>query len=700
MKSNVKKKLGYSVNMCLILTLILLSATAGQALISADRTIDKIVLSAGESTNATVVIQNDNVQRSLSLKETIPTGWILTKGIDDSSSFKPSTNEWVWFTVNSNEAKTVKYKITVPSDASPGSYNINGVMSSTTDQSTANVKGNGIIEVVGGTENVPSFTFGINPPTITVNTGVVAKYNLTISNTGSAADTYGITTNKASGSENATVQLSKNSVTIGAGNSSVVELSVSGSSAGTYVVNATAKSSTGDNKTLPTKTIVTSTSTNVGGVTLVANPSSTTVSTGTVAKYNLTVSNTGSNVDTYNIIANKSTGSENATVQLSKNSVTVAAGNSSVVELSVSGSVAGTYVVNAKATSSGDVNKSASAMITTTVTGPVIPVLSVENLTSVPSSTISKTNPAKISANVKKGDLAIELVDFGIVDVNNLLGKGVNTVLMIARNVSGAVGLYKPENWPASYVTLGNAAVTDVVTINVGDESGLSKVRGMFKANKTSNNSVDAVLSFNRTTGNLSDVSEFGTGKLLTINSANSTFQAISMKFSPGSTPTNGNFSLGEVSTKAFTLYSTAGNVAVNNPRIVVNTVSNGKYKLYALAKDANGTASQSIDIDTMPSSSSSSSSSSSGGGGGSGDGTYPTITDKPKVTATANATATLTTTPVTTATVVETKTRPLETVSKEEPIDVNKKGSPGFSMIVVAIGIIAAFFILRRVKK
>ena len=123
MKSNIKKKSGYII--CIIL-IIFMFMPIGQALVSAQRTIEKNVLTAGSGTNVIIVMQNDNIERSLSIRESIPPGWSLTKISDDADQFKANTNEWVWLIVENNTAKTVEYRLTVPSGTTPGMYDING----------------------------------------------------------------------------------------------------------------------------------------------------------------------------------------------------------------------------------------------------------------------------------------------------------------------------------------------------------------------------------------------------------------------------------------------------------------------------------------------------------------------------------------------------------------------------------------------
>jgi hypothetical protein len=79
----------------------------------------------------TVVFQNLlNVTKPFALQEVIPVGWGFTRGTDDADAFKNSTKEWTWFTVGAGANKTVTYNLTVPMDADPGDYVINGTVTS------------------------------------------------------------------------------------------------------------------------------------------------------------------------------------------------------------------------------------------------------------------------------------------------------------------------------------------------------------------------------------------------------------------------------------------------------------------------------------------------------------------------------------------------------------------------------------------
>ena len=144
---------------------------------TAVRDIEKQTLAPGESTNVTVTITN-NVAQSLSLDEDIPEGWSLTRVSDDANSYKPSTNEWVWFSVNAGETKTVIYRLTVPENATEGNYSIVGRISNASGVIDT-VKGDDIITVVQDV-TPPEIDF-VEPPTPPNNSVITTNYvNITV----------------------------------------------------------------------------------------------------------------------------------------------------------------------------------------------------------------------------------------------------------------------------------------------------------------------------------------------------------------------------------------------------------------------------------------------------------------------------------------------------------------------------------------
>lgn len=668
MTSNVKKKLRYGVNIFLMMVLMFVSISAGQASVSTNRTIENSVLTVGNSTNVTVLIQND-VTQALSLQEKIPSGWNLTKISDDADQFKVSTNEWVWFVVTNNTAKTVKYKVTVPPGTTPGTYEINGNV--TTSTTTTGIAGDNTIEV---TNTTVADTIAPTTELSGVVEGGTYADNVTITLT--ATDGAG-----GSGVNNTTFSINGAAMTI---YSAPFTVTNNGQNTITY----SSVDNKGNVENIKTINFTINSSTSIGSFGFIVSPSSATVNVGEIAAYNLTLTNMGNVADIYNLVSD---GPSNTAAILDKSIVNVGQGNSAVVELTVVGSATGTYIVNVTATSNSDVKNTKKVTTTTNVIEQLLAV----DISSVPNSAIGISNPAQISANVKKGKYNITQVEFGIIDSNNLSGKGVDTILLSYRNLSGDPGLYGPVQWYGNYASMGNIAVSDIVTMHAeSDAPGYILVKGTFEANNNSNGT-EALLWFNMTTGNLSNVTKPSADgfAVLEIQDSNSTFQANISKFVNGDTTQE--YSSGNV----FKLYSIAGNSSMDNPRIISGTVPNGNYQIYAVVNDTNNSVHQLIDVNTIPvTTGSSTGSSGGGGGGGSGDGTYPTITSTPNKNVTGAPTETETSQPMATVTVVEpTTVQPVETV-QETPIVTATQKSPGIG-IVVAIGIIGTVYIIRRRK-
>jgi len=119
-----------------MIVVVLLFALIGVVLAAdptaqASRTITPKVVQPGQEVGITVVFQNMAGQpKGFSLDEDYPDGWGFARGSDDASVFKNSTKEWLWFVVDTGANKTVTYTLTVPVDAEPGDYVINGTVTS------------------------------------------------------------------------------------------------------------------------------------------------------------------------------------------------------------------------------------------------------------------------------------------------------------------------------------------------------------------------------------------------------------------------------------------------------------------------------------------------------------------------------------------------------------------------------------------
>jgi hypothetical protein len=148
---------------------------------SASRSIENPNLNAGDSTNVTVTITNSNSQ-ALSLMEIVPSGWTLTRISDDASSFKNSTNEWIWFNVGAGVTKTVIYELQVPSSAASGNYSIGGNITNSSGI-IAGVAGDTLIAVTTPTVS-PTPTPTLTPtPTVSVTATPTAAETVTVTPT-------------------------------------------------------------------------------------------------------------------------------------------------------------------------------------------------------------------------------------------------------------------------------------------------------------------------------------------------------------------------------------------------------------------------------------------------------------------------------------------------------------------------------------
>ncbi len=128
----------------------------------ASRMVAPKVVQPGEEVEITVVFQNLlNVTKSFALQEVIPVGWGFTRGTDDADAFKNSTKEWVWLLgVGAGANKTVTYTLTVPIDAEPGDYVINGT-----------VTGNNVTNPVGGDNTITVSVEALYALTMAANPG-------------------------------------------------------------------------------------------------------------------------------------------------------------------------------------------------------------------------------------------------------------------------------------------------------------------------------------------------------------------------------------------------------------------------------------------------------------------------------------------------------------------------------------------------
>ena len=160
------RKIRTVITSALVAAVLLLSflgvALAADPTASASRTINPKVVQPGEKVEITVVFQNLlNVTKAFALKEVIPGGWGFTRGVDNATFKAGPPPEWVWLEgVGAGATRTVTYNLTVPIDAEPGDYVINGTV---TGNSVENPVGGDTTITVSAAEALYVLTMAKNP---------------------------------------------------------------------------------------------------------------------------------------------------------------------------------------------------------------------------------------------------------------------------------------------------------------------------------------------------------------------------------------------------------------------------------------------------------------------------------------------------------------------------------------------------------
>jgi hypothetical protein len=120
-------------------------ALAADPTADASRTIAPQVVEPGGEVDITVeftILVDHEV--GFVMQEVFPEGWEFTRGTDDADYLKLSTFEWFWmFDPGIGPTKTVTYILTVPLDADPGDYTIDGT-----------VTADGVVNPIGGDDTI------------------------------------------------------------------------------------------------------------------------------------------------------------------------------------------------------------------------------------------------------------------------------------------------------------------------------------------------------------------------------------------------------------------------------------------------------------------------------------------------------------------------------------------------------------------
>jgi PGF-CTERM protein len=245
---------------------------------------------------------------------------------------------------------------TITAEFLPGTYNVTVIATDNAGNTATDDTAQYTVSEVYG------FEFTVDETAKTIVQNETAEYTLTVTNTGNVNDTINLTIMSGPGT------LSINpAVDVAVGESKEVTLSVEGINVTDYVttVNATSQGSEQTASVTVTTTVVAK----QYGVTLTPDKTSATITEGQTATYTLTVENTGNTEDTINLTIVSGPGTLSINPE-----VTLAAAETKDVTLTIKGDAAGIFATTVNATSQGDVNKTASVTVTTTVNKKSVPV--------------------------------------------------------------------------------------------------------------------------------------------------------------------------------------------------------------------------------------------------------------------------------------------------------------------------------------
>ncbi|MGB7532456.1 MAG: DUF3344 domain-containing protein [Halobacteriota archaeon] len=376
---NRKKNEGKRAVLCAVLTAALVLSAMTMAVIGiggagseeVTRSIEPDSVAPGEDVTVTIAFTTPEDLYYLWLRDHVPLGWDVTD-MEVNEGPQPFTTDYLtletmgkvifaWVDIGAGTQIEVQYTLHVPTGAEEGAYTLAGDI------------GTGIGEVIAtipeGTVTVKEeqpydVNLDVDEEEKTTEADVTATYYLTVENAGTNGDTYGLSVTSM-GADFA--WLNKTSVSLGAGESGVVELNVSSFLAGDYDTTVEASSTTQPG--VSDDVTVTTTVNPYYEVDLGVSPEGQTVEPDENATYTLTVTNLGNTEDTFNLAAEIPGG---VSAQLSKAATSsLGHGENDTALLNVSSTIVGEYTVNVTATS--QCNPSVSDTITTTTNVSVAP---------------------------------------------------------------------------------------------------------------------------------------------------------------------------------------------------------------------------------------------------------------------------------------------------------------------------------------
>ena len=335
------------------------------------RSIEPDSVAPGGEVTVTIAFTTPEYLHYLWLRDHVPLGWDVTD-MEVNEGPQPFTTEYLtletmgkvifaWVNISAGTQIEVQYTLHVPTGAEEGAYALAGDIGTGIGEAIATIpEGTVTVKV----EQPYDVNLDVDEEEKTTEADVSATYYLTVENTGTNGDTYGLSVTSM-GADFA--WLNKTLVSLGAGESEAVELNVSSFLAGDY--DTTVKASSTTQPGVSDDVTVTTTVNPYYEVDLGVSPEGQPVEPDENATYTLTVTNLGNTEDTFNLAAEIPGG---ASAQLSKAATSsLGHGESDTALLNVSSTIVGEYTVNVTATS--QCNTSVSDMITTTTNVSVVP---------------------------------------------------------------------------------------------------------------------------------------------------------------------------------------------------------------------------------------------------------------------------------------------------------------------------------------
>jgi len=129
-KGRTKEIATLSMIMLMLFSVFAIAPVAAQDTIAGSRTISPTTVAPGDTFTVTVDVDITGTVYGPLLNESLPAGWTITEVDNAGAAHTTGTTKWLWSGAQTTD-KTVIYNVTVPTDATPGSYPVTGTVLAT-----------------------------------------------------------------------------------------------------------------------------------------------------------------------------------------------------------------------------------------------------------------------------------------------------------------------------------------------------------------------------------------------------------------------------------------------------------------------------------------------------------------------------------------------------------------------------------------